>query len=518
MLGRKREVLKRMQNMLAIWNGLTNTRKAMLVGVVIVTFGAFALMISAASKPRLALLYAGLEPAAAGEILTALEGMDTIAEVRGDAIFVTASSRDATRLALAERGLPQQGQPGFELLDNMNGFATTSELFDATYWRAKKGELARTITATPGVKSARVHIAAPKTSSFARARRKARASVTVTMSRGVLDMQQAMAIRYLVALAVPELDEDQVVVIDAARGMLLKPGAAQPETFAGGADESDRIQRLEAGLLEILEAHVGAGNARVAVSIEVYRTHEKVSERVLDPQTRVLISRDAQDSQESDTASRSAVTVASNLPDGDANAAPGGDKSQRAETRETARYDISSVERQRETAPGAVARVNVAVLVNETVDAETGEPNPRSPDELRNLKELVAAAVGYNEGRGDIIAVKSMPFQQVEEVGGIEATSGLTDHLRNNLGLLLQVAIPAIVVVILGLFVIRPVLRSSAAAPETLQIAAGVNEPANVEPLAQSSPVDELRQIAATQRAKSTKVLKSWLGETENAA
>ena len=504
-----------MQNLLAIWNDLSVARKALLAGVATVTIGAFALMIAAASKPQLALLYAGLEPAAAGEILAALEGMDTVVEVRGDAIYVTASSRDATRLALAERGLPQHGQPGYELLDNMNGFATTSELFDATYWRAKEGELARSIVATPGVKAARVHIAAPKTSSFARNRRKPRASVTVTMSRGVLDAQQAMAIRYLVALAVPDLEEEQVVIIDAARGVLLKPGATEPDLFATGAAESDRIQRLEAGLLELLEAHVGPGNARVTVAIDIDRTHEKVSERVLDPQTRVLISRDAVDTQESDTGMQGAVTVASNLPDGDANPTSAAEKSQRAETRETARYDVSSVERQRETAPGAIARLNVAVLVNEFIDAETGERTPRSVDELSNLRELVAAAVGFDAARGDVVAVKSMPFQEIENIAGVDASASPVDRLLENAGLILQVAIPAIVTVILGLFVVRPVLQSASSAPPAPQLSSQSDEERPKTPL---MPVDELRQIAATQRTHSTKVLKAWLGETENAA
>jgi hypothetical protein len=61
-------------------------------------------------------------------------------------------------MALAAEGLPSAGGGGYELLDSLTGFGTTSQMFDAAYWRAKEGELARTILAVPEVKTARVHI------------------------------------------------------------------------------------------------------------------------------------------------------------------------------------------------------------------------------------------------------------------------------------------------------------------------------------------------------------------------
>ena len=52
-------------------------------------------------------------------------------------------------MALAAKGLPAGGPAGYEILDNLSGFGTTSQMFDAAYWRAKEGELARTITGSP---------------------------------------------------------------------------------------------------------------------------------------------------------------------------------------------------------------------------------------------------------------------------------------------------------------------------------------------------------------------------------
>ena len=69
--------------------------------------------------------------------------------MRGDSIYVDGSQRDGLRMTLAAEGLPANGGTGYELLDSLSGFGTTSQMFDAAYWRAKEGELARTVLANP---------------------------------------------------------------------------------------------------------------------------------------------------------------------------------------------------------------------------------------------------------------------------------------------------------------------------------------------------------------------------------
>ncbi|MEM9015079.1 MAG: flagellar basal-body MS-ring/collar protein FliF [Pseudomonadota bacterium] len=507
-----------MSNLLSIWNTLSVQRRALLVGVLVVTISAFALLMQTAAKPKMAFLYGGLDPAAAGDILSALESMDVSADVRGDAIYVPESRRDSVRMTLARQGLPQQGQPGFELLDEMNGFATTSEMFDAAYWRAKEGELARTILATPGVRSARVHLAAPSTSAFQRARRTPSASVTVGMARGRLGLQHATSIRYLVALAVPDLVPEQVAIMDAVHGLILKPGA--DDDFVSSGDEPDRIRRLESSLMDLIEARVGPGNARVTVSLKIDREREQVSERILDPESRVMMNRETKDIQESDIGGGGAVTVASNLPEGDVNGNTSTSRAQRNETTEMSRFEISEVHRQREKFPGAVARINVAVLVNGAEDTNS-DTVLRSPEELDSIRSLVAAAIGFDDARGDIITVKAMPFHQPTVTLDDAETSSIRTFLKENLISILQVVVPALVVLALAFFVIRPVLTQNQPAPvavspsvETAILAANDSQ----ETSAPKSPVDALRDIAAERPSDSTKILKSWLGDTEEAA
>jgi flagellar M-ring protein FliF len=504
----------------SVWNEMSISRKAILVAVLAATLIVFSAVMNVATKPRMAFLYGGLDASAAGDVLSALEGMDVSPEVRGDAIYVPENRRDSLRMALARQGLPQQGQPGFELLDELNGFATTSEMFDAAYWRAKEGELARTLLATPGVKSARVHIAVPKSSSFARRRRPPSASATITMSRGRLDLQQATAMRYLIALAVPDLQAEQVAIIDSVNGVILKPGADDPMVQADG-EVGDRERRLEANLIDLIEARVGPGNARVTVSLDIDRERETVSERILDPESRVMMGRETTDMTQSDTGGSGAVTVASNLPEGDAGANGSPSRSSRSETNEQTRFDISEVNRQREKMPGAVSRVHVAVLINDVPGAQGAAATPRNEAELQSIRDLVAASVGFEEARGDIVTVKSMPFHEFAAVETPEETGGIMLFLQQNVMSILQIVIPAIVVIVLGMFVLKPVLTQDIAGSSALPaLAAGAAQPLQAEAprMIARSPLDELRDRSASDKDATTTLLKEWLGDTERAA
>lgn len=132
-----------MQQVLSFWSMLDMRRRAIVVAATVAMFAAILALTRVASAPSMTLLYAGLEPAAAGEVVAALDQWAVSYEVRGDSIWVDGAQRDQLRMALAADGLPASGGAGYELLDSLSGFGTTSQMFDAAYLRAKEGELAR---------------------------------------------------------------------------------------------------------------------------------------------------------------------------------------------------------------------------------------------------------------------------------------------------------------------------------------------------------------------------------------
>ena len=451
-----------MENLTTVWQRQDKRRLAILAISTLTAFAMVLFLTRLATAPRMELLFGGLEPAAASEVVASLEARGVAYEVTGNAIRVDADLRDSLRMQLAGEGLPRMDGAGYELLDGLSGFGTTSQMFDAAYWRAREGELTRTILATPGVRQARVHLATADSSPFSRDR-SATASVTLQMTNGAVGTSLARAVQSLVAGAVRNLAPEDVTVIDGTSGRVVGGGAVDTEAEARDA----RLAEMRASVENILAARVGAGRYVVELALETRKDRETITERVLDPESRVVISTDTEERSSSESGPAGAgVTVASNLPDGDA-AGGEGTESNNAETRERVNYDFSATERQIERGPGAIERVTVAVLVDGVRSPAadgTAEWAPRSEAELETLRELVQSAVGYRDARGDEVTVRSMQF---ELPASAEAAPGLSLPWFSG-GQITQM-VTSLLLALVGLgvlaFVVRP-LMTKVLAPE----------------------------------------------------
>jgi flagellar M-ring protein FliF len=531
------------QNLISLWTALTLRRQIIVAGATIAMFIAVISMSRFATTPGMALLYAGLDGAAAGEVVRALEQSGVAYEITGDAIRVDATQRDALRMTLAAEGLPTTGAVGYELLDGMSGFGTTSQMFDAAYWRAKEGELARTIVATPAIRTARVHLAQMPAQPFQRDRTPT-ASVTVTSANGNLTAAQARALRHLVSAAVAGMRPEDVQIIDSVAGLIAN--GDESANLATGGD--GRAAELKRNIERLLAARVGVGRAIVEVSVEVETDRESITERRFDPQGRVAISSETEERSNSATQPSGDVTVASNLPDGDA-AAGGQGRSNGTETRETVNYEVSETQREVLRTPGALRRISVAVLIDgQTVTAADGtfSQQPRDEAELEVLRELVTSAAGLNAERGDILTLKSLPFEPIVEAGsvgeaGMFSAIGPLDIMK-----LVQMAVLAFVVMILGLFVIRPLVASANVAravaqdttlalPEGSRVETGsasrvltgeIEDPDtpgfpmlafNSDAMEddENTPMARLRRLIEERQPESVEILRSWMETDE---
>lgn len=444
---------------LETWNGLDGRRRGLLVGGIAALAVVLVILTRIASQPSFQLLYSGLDPAAAGEVVEALAARGVAHRIDGDQIFVDASQRDELRMALAGEGLPANGPQGYELLDSLSGFGTTSQMFDAAYWRAKEGELSRTILASPAIRAARVHIANPSSDPF-QPTNEVTASVAIRPASGGLAPGHAQALRFLVASSVPGLRPDNVTVIDADSGQILG-GQGQ---MTPAADAAGRASQMRQNIERLLAARVGPGNAVVQVSVELETARETILERVIDPESRVVIATDTEEMDNASTDGAAAgVTVASNLPDGDG-ASGDGSSAQTTESRERVTYDMSELQREVEREPGDIRRITVAVLLNgtEQVNASgAAETVPRPDAELDALTELVRSAVGYDETRGDLVTIQSMAFDAAAITDLTEA--GFADRLNIDIGQIIQTLVLAIVALAIAFGILRPLLARPAA-------------------------------------------------------
>jgi flagellar M-ring protein FliF len=530
-------------NLVSLWLGLTLAKRVILVAATVGMFLAVLALARMGQTTGQSLLYAGLDSRTAGDVIAALDQAGVVYEVRGESIYVPTTARDGLRMQLAAQGLPASGGAGYELLDGLSGFGTTSQMFDAAYWRAKEGELARTILAMPQIRAARVHVSQGSQSGFLRDQ-KLTASVTVTTASGSLSAEQANALRHLVASAIGNLNPEDVSIIDSVAGLI------------GGAEDSMAMVTGDARAIEIkrnverlLAARVGPGRAVVEVSVDVVREREAITEKTFDPQARVAISTETEQNSETSREGQAGVTVASNLPDGDGAAGSTGE-SQSTRNRERVNFEVSQTQREVLREPGAIRRLTVAVLVDgQTVTAADGTVTwqARSEEELADLRELVSSAAGLEEARGDVLTLKSMEFQ-AQPIAGEVAEAGLMSWIGPiDPVSVIQIIVLSLVSLALGLFVVRPLLmqREQAAAlpgpgagaialpgPQdslaqpglTGEISDGFDLPAM--PLVNfdeaglyseqpNDPVSRLRRLIDERQTESVEILRNWMEKEE---
>lgn len=492
---------------------LPRSRQIILAAAVAGVALAMTFLVQGVMKEPMRLLYSGLDAERSGEILEELEKRGIPFDLQQGSIFVPQSQRDHARLSLAQDGLPRQSVQGYELLDEVNGFSVTSEMYKASYWRAKEGELTRTILAVPGVDGARVHIGANLRSGFTRTQAAPTASVTLSSSRSI-SSKQAEGIQYMVALAVPSLNPTDVAVIDSNRGILIGPNHVPGEFSSGTGD--DKVTALERKIMSMLEARLGPGNARVSVSIDVTREIQRVASLQIDPESRIVRQRTVTDSAETNTrAGGAAATVASNLPDGAAGG--GGGESDQRNSSESVAYEFNEVRTEIERLPGEIKRISVAVLLNEeALDIPDGADVAAFTGSVATeFEQLISSAAGLEAGRGDAVTVELMPFRPVEVVDVVPAPSMVSRLMEQHMWSAVQLFLLAAVILGLGFGVIRPAFATKRSAPG-LSVVEG--DEAMPEPEASDGdPVRYLQSYAASRQEETAALLQEWLEQDRKA-
>lgn len=515
-----------MRQLKTFWEGL-DARRRLIFGLSTVAILAVVFGISRVSGDApTALLYSGLDTSAAGEIVAELEAEGIPFEVAGDSIFTDRRVRDRIRMSFAAKGLPAGGPAGYEILDGLSGFGTTSQMFDAAYWRAKEGELARTIAGSPNVRAARVHLANPVSQPFSRVKAGS-ASVTVTMARGEVDRVQAEAIRYLVSSAVAGIPPAAVAVIDSARGVVL---AGEDDQIVTGQPDV-RANTMRSNIQRLLEARVGQGRAIVEVNIDSEMESQTINERTIDPESRVAISSETEETSDTASGSSPDVTVASNLPDGDVGNEQSVNRRTSSQLRERQNFEVSETRRERVIQPGQIRRVSVAVMVDGIVEttAEGGEEwASRPPEEMETLRQLVKSAMGFDATRGDIVTIESLRFFPSIERGTLVEHEG-EGFLYRNSAMLTQIGVLAAIVLALIFLVLRPIVSRAPVLDLSVLRELQEHEPtgrrpdgaaleSETDPLGlplQSGRIERLRDVIASRSEDSAAVLRSWIESPE---
>ncbi len=448
----------------------------LLVGVAAAVAAGFAVVLWSQS-PAFTPLYGDLDTSEAAQVVEALKASEIEYKLSADGtVLVPESSVRNARMQLATQGLPQSASAGMGSMQEQSSFGVSQFMENARYQHALEAELARTISSLGAVSEARVHLALPKETAFIRERKRASASVLLHLYRGrELESDQASAIVHLVASSVPNLIASDVTLIDQS-GRLLSTRTDQP-VDAIAATQFKYSRQLEETykrrIEDLLTPLLGRGRVRAEVVADIDYTYVEETSESFDPARSVVRSEQVNEDKTSGSG-----LLAGGIPGALSNQPPveaavqeqvaeaengTGDAAESvvAEPLNTSRssvrnYEVDRTIRHTRPQSGAVRRLSVAVLVDDSPLTKESTEAAVSDADIARYTSLVKEAVGFSEARGDTVVVLSEAFLAVEAAVEVEPpaiweTPVFRDSAKQLLG--------ALVVLAIAFGVVRPMLR-----------------------------------------------------------
>ena len=427
------------------------------LGILAIVLLLSALLFQNVSKTRYAVLYTHLSPDDAGKILSVLQEEKIPYKIEGDGSIIEVPKDKVydIRLKLAAKGLPSSNDVGFEIF-NEPKMGTTHFQENINYIRAIEGELARTIKRIDAIKDARVNIALPQDSIFAREEDEAKASVVVSLWPGKdLTKEQVKAIVFLVSHAVPKLKPQNVTVVD-NRGRVLSDLLEEEEKdLKSIVDIKKKIKRdIEKSVQSMLARALGPQKVVVRANVDVETSKVAKQDEIYDPDRAAVVSeRKIQEKSKGyEKKPLGAPGTPTNVP---ATIRTGNNNLLLDKNKKdvTTNYDVTKSLIKTEQNIFKIKRLSVGVLIDgkyiKTKDAngtERVEFVPRSEAELKAYEELIKSAVGFDPKRGDKVTVISVPFETTKPPS-ITTPSAQESQKR----LILYAAIGVLSLVLLGL-------------------------------------------------------------------
>ncbi len=429
-----------------------------------------------ANRPDYAVLFSDLEPQDASAVVERLKEQKVKYEIRGDGRTIAISPPDMVhevRMGLAGDGVPKGGIVGLEIFENTN-LGTTTFQEKIKFQRAIQGELERTISSLESVTSARVHIAQPEKTVFAKKASDPTASVLLNLRPGAeLDRKQIRGITNLVAGSVEGLKPENVTVLDTF-GTLLSDTPQEGEALGLEATRLQYQREIEKGYIQRVEQMlakvIGPGKVIARVTAELDFSSNEREEESYDPGGQVIRSERNIEEGSAQSQRGGIPGVVSNVTnDPNLLSAPGGsdDKSRRRE--ELKNYEVSRAITRSSSPRGRLTRLSVAVLVDGTYDAPAGGTGaaadgaavkpvfkPLEADVISRIEAVVRSAVGFDAVRGDTLTVENIPFHVPEETFRAEMDSKATQDMIFNV---LFRAGPVLFVLLFFFVIVKPLVK-----------------------------------------------------------
>lgn len=402
------------------------------------------------------------------QVLDVLDKNKIDYQIDVDVIKVPEDKYQEVKMMLSRAGV-DTAAASKDFLTQDSGFGVSQRMEQARLKHSQEENLARAIEQLQSVSRAKVILALPKENVFARNASQPSATVVINTRRGGLGQGEVDAIVDIVASAVQGLEPSRVTVTD-SNGRLLNSGS-QDGVSARARRELELVQQKETEyrtkIDSILVPILGPENFTSQVDVSMDFTAVEQTAKRFNPDLPAL---------------RSEMTVENNSTGGTTGGIPGALSNQppmesdipevATDTAESAsvaagnshreatrNFELDTTISHTRQQIGVVRRISVSVAVDFKPGA-AGEDGQvarvaRTEQELTNIRRLLEGAVGFSTQRGDVLEVVTVPFmdQLIEDLPAPELWE------QPWFWKAMKLAVGALVILVLILFVVRPMLK-----------------------------------------------------------
>ncbi|HUW66314.1 MAG TPA: flagellar basal-body MS-ring/collar protein FliF [Spirochaetia bacterium] len=501
------------------WQAMSAGRKAVSILAAAGVLASLVYLGGLVFTPRYAVLFSNLQAAEAGTITTKLDSMKVPYRLtdQGKTIEVPQNQVYSVRIQLASNGTLENTDSGWSLFDQ-NQFGMTDFEQQVDYQRALQVELRNTITQMNGVQDAVVNLVIPQQSVFLQSGGTPSASVLLKLQPGAsLSPDQVQGISDLVVGSVQDLKPEDVHIVD-TNGNILNSGLNSKDNgqlTAAASLTQQKVtlaydQALEQKVQAMLDQVLGPGQAKCIINADLNFDQKQTSQTTYGNGS--VLSQQTTKDTGSGGAAPGAVpgTTTSTTPVTPSYASGSQSTGTYDNESTTTNNDVSSTQTSDTQAPGTVARISTAVVVNSNSNGQISQSQVQS---------LVAAAIGFNANRGDLVTVESMPFNTQLESNLAQQMA--SNQARQRQQQLIEMAAAGLLLLIILIGVLVGVLRRRrrveyfeeeemlAAAPAE----ASLTEEARKEFFSEDEKLEVIRQLARDKPEDVAEIVKVWIKE-----
>ncbi len=277
-----------------VWVGLSRRVRGIIIGGLIAIAAIIILFVSLTSIKHYTPLYSNLTANEAGQIKSTLDSKNVPYKLTngGTGISVPRDQVDQLKVDLAAADIPKSGQIDYSFFGQNASFGMTDKEFTVLERAAMQTELGNLVSQIKGVQAAKVMLNLPQDSVWVSdqnsSQNQASASVVLQLEPGYqLNTAQIQGLYHLVSKSVPNLSEDNIVIMDQFFNYYDKKSETGDSTLSAYEQQKqvkDDVEKsLRQKVQQMLGMMMGQDKVMVNVTTDIDFTKEKSKEDLVEP-------------------------------------------------------------------------------------------------------------------------------------------------------------------------------------------------------------------------------------------